>query len=147
MKITLSTFLGILFTVSLVSIAQATNGIDRGTTPQPGDTTQSYCLTENQSICSYLLFQTEANTKTPAKFIVKVIGSELRAGDVAVDLWMRMGNGHEHGSAPVKMTLLSGDSLLIEDAYFVMGGEWLVRVKLTIEGRLEIIEIPVRVSR
>lgn len=132
--------------IATANLAQATDGIDRGTVPLPGDTTKNYCLTEDQSVCASLLFQTKVDTKTAAKFVIRVYGSELHPANVAVDLWMRMGNGHEHGSSPVKMTQLSPDTLLIEDAYFIMGGEWLVRVKLTINGKLETIEIPVKVA-
>lgn len=130
------------------SIALACHGdeVDKGTTPQPGDKTKQYCLSDETSVCSFIWFQSHINSNTPGKFVVKVLGADINGADVKVDLWMDMGNGHGHGSAPVKMTEISQNTYQIEEAHFIMAGEWLVRVQFTLNGKLAKIEIPVYVS-
>jgi len=46
---------------------------------------------------------------------------------VKVDLWMEMGN-HGHGSSPLKVTPKSSELYEITKAYFVMKGNWQIRV-------------------
>lgn len=50
-------------------------------------------------------------------------------------LWMKMDNGHEHGSAPVKITQ-EKDHFLISDVWFVMIGKWELFVQLKDSGKV-----------
>jgi hypothetical protein len=48
-------------------------------------------------------------------------------------LWMKMKNGHEHGSSPVKITQVK-DHYLVKDVWFVMIGKWELFVQLKENG-------------
>lgn len=50
-------------------------------------------------------------------------------------LWMKMKNGHEHGSSPVKITQ-EKDHLSVKDVWFVMIGNWELFVQLKLNGKV-----------
>lgn len=50
-------------------------------------------------------------------------------------LWMKMDNGHEHGSAPVKMTR-EKDHFLVKNVWFVMIGDWELFLMLKKDGKV-----------
>lgn len=68
------------------------------------------------------------------------------AQNVKVDLWMQMGN-HGHGSAPVQLTSLSNNKYKVENAWFVMKGEWQVRVDFEIAGQVYKLKLPVQITQ
>lgn len=54
--------------------------------------------------------------------------------EVKVDLWMpSMG----HGSAPVKVSNVDVGSYLLENVYFIMGGDWQIRIQIKKENENE----------
>lgn len=64
---------------------------------------------------------------------------------VKVDAWMP---AHNHGTRPVTITALPNGNVQITKLYFVMPGEWMLRVRIPIaygeEGNLvELAELPV----
>ena len=50
-------------------------------------------------------------------------------------LWMKMKNGHEHGSSPVKITQ-EKDHYLVTDVWFVMIGDWELHTLLKQDGKV-----------
>jgi hypothetical protein len=47
---------------------------------------------------------------------------------LCVFLWMKMPDGNEHGSSPVTL-IEREDSYFVDDIYFIMSGQWEVRVR------------------
>jgi hypothetical protein len=62
-----------------------------------------------------------------------------------VDLWMQMG-GHGHGSSPLNIKNSSDGTYDITKAYFVMAGEWQIRVNYQYGNVNETLIIPVLVE-
>ena len=61
----------------------------------------------------------------------------LPQNKVCVLLWMKMSDGSEHGTSPVTIKIEhndDGDILVVSDAYFVMNGQWQIRVRTVQEG-------------
>jgi hypothetical protein len=54
--------------------------------------------------------------------------------EVYAYLWMKMGNGHEHGSDEVKIKK-NKDHYLIKNVWFVMIGQWELFVVLKKDGK------------
>jgi hypothetical protein len=48
---------------------------------------------------------------------------------VEAKLWMKMGNGHEHGSTPTKIKKLANNCWKIDDLNFLMAGKWQIIMK------------------
>jgi hypothetical protein len=92
---------------------------------------RSYC-DEQQNFCVIL--------KTPDQFYVSQEGMfsivlrdpnqyVFSLQDLKVDLWMNMGR-HGHGSSPLKIVKKSDHEFFISKAWFVMRGEWLIRIRV-----------------
>jgi len=109
--------------------------------------TENYCSTTNEKTCAHLRFEKWPTSTEASEFIVHVISpSNSQVTDVKVKLWMDM-NGHGHGSSPVKIeTLEEMNHFFIQDAYFVMRGNWQVIVNFTDAGLNEKIIIPLSIK-
>ncbi|RPJ66212.1 MAG: hypothetical protein EHM20_17545, partial [Alphaproteobacteria bacterium] len=67
-----------------------------------GDHTPNYCSTVNTSNCAHLKFAKFPTSTEESKFIAHVLSaSGEQIQNVKIKLWMDMGNGQGHGSAPL----------------------------------------------
>lgn len=122
--------------------------VEPGTPPHVGDKTQTVCSKENANLCAFLWFQSSVDTETAAKFVVRMTTPDAQELSlVKVELWMNMENGHGHGSAPVVVDQVANNIFQITNAYFIMMGEWVVRIQFSGANGLETIEIPVYVGK
>lgn len=86
--------------------------------------------------------------ETDAPFITKQEGRfllKLDAELVKIDLWMQMGS-HGHGSSPLKVTPVAPGEYDITKAFFVMKGEWQIRVTYSKGSVQEKLIIPVMIK-
>lgn len=109
--------------------------------------TDTFCSTVNEKTCAHIRFDKWPTSTEASEFIVHVMSpSNSQIADVKVKLWMDM-NGHGHGSSPVKLeTLEEMNHFLVQDAYFVMRGNWQVIVTFTDAGMNEKIIIPLSIK-
>ncbi len=61
--------------------------------------------------------------------------------DLKIDLWMSMG-GHGHGSAPVKIVKQNNGVYYVSEAYFVMPGQWQIRITADSEQSSLMVNVP-----
>lgn len=64
---------------------------------------------------------------------------------VRVDLWMQMGQ-HGHGSSPLKVVQVAPNQFDVTKAFFVMKGQWQIRVTFINNGIQDILIIPVMIK-
>jgi hypothetical protein len=116
-----------------------------GSSPSVGDLSPLVCADAAHLVCAQLQFLSVVNPSTEGRFIVKVTTpGNLLVQDFKLDLWMDMGNGHGHTSAPVDIQALPAvNQFQIGNAWFVMQGTWLVRMDFDVQGQPQHIEIPV----
>jgi hypothetical protein len=105
------------------------------------------CTSYTSDICINAIFKAEPNTTDEGEFtlLIKTPNGKV-AQNVKVDLWMQMGN-HGHGSAPVQLTSLADNKLKVENAWFVMTGEWQIRVDFEIDQQAYKLKLPVKISQ
>lgn len=108
------------------------------------DHTPTVCAA-NTNLCLHMGFHSKPVVGEESNFMVHflvdpAIGANIR--DVKVELWMDMGNGHGHGSAPVDLKQLDAVHYRVSNAFFVMEGEWTIKVDFTYEGQSYEISVP-----
>ncbi len=105
------------------------------------------CSSVRQNICAHLGFEKPLNSKSEGEFMAHVtIPRNPEIQNFKLDLWMDMGGGHGHGSAPVDIKDLGANRFEISNAWFVMPGTWLVRMDFDFEGSHYRLEIPVLIK-
>lgn len=104
---------------------------------------QTVCV-ENDTVCAHLGFMTPLNSSTEAKFMAHVmVNGDVEVKDWKVVLWMpAMG----HGSRPVTLTPMDKTKVKVEKAFFIMPGDWVVRLSFSIDAHAYQIEIPVNIA-
>jgi hypothetical protein len=111
-----------------------------------GDHSEDVCSTLNPAVCAHLGHMTKVNSTDEVQFVTHVMTPQNKAiSNLKVDLWMQMGN-HGHGSSPVKLTQFATNKFRVTEAYFVMTGQWLVRVSFDYENQTHKLAFPVTVS-
>jgi len=102
---------------------------------------------EAKNICVKIEVDQPFNSKDEGRFLVKFTGVEVEV--LKIDLWMQMGghgHGHGHGSSPLKVTRISPFEYDVTKAYFVMKGNWQIRVKYKLNDSEETLIIPVEIK-
>ncbi len=133
-----TTILLFLVLVSTTLFAQENDG---------GIHTPNYCSIENT--CLHLKFTSAPTSRGENQFVIHFLPhvDSDKIEILAAKLWMDMGNGHGHGSAPLKLSKLDeANHFLVKNAYFVMMGPWKVVINYSVNGKNELIEVPVEVS-
>lgn len=102
-----------LLNLSFISISQAHS--------------EQNCVSKD--LCLQINFESQPNSKDESVFDIQFSGANSEAVDqVAVDLWMPMGSGG-HSSAPVDLVKIGNSVFQVSNAWFVMKGEWLIRIQ------------------
>lgn len=114
----------------------------------PPDHTDNFCSEKNSQVCSHIRFLSPINSSTKAEFIVHVLTpNEESAQNIKVDLWMDMGNGHGHGSSPVIVSPMDElNHFHVENARFLMRGQWFVRIYFSLNNEDHQTFIPITVA-
>ncbi|MFN7729499.1 MAG: hypothetical protein ACK5P7_10120 [Bdellovibrio sp.] len=111
--------------------------------------TDEFCSQMTADLCVHIGYDKGPVSTEASQFMVHFTATttDLAALDhVALELWMDMGNGHGHGSAPVQIRRLNNDHFLATEAWFVMPGTWQVRINFTHNGVKDQIVIPMQVA-
>ena len=86
-----------------------------------------------EDLCVEVEFLKPVTRKEDAKFFLRFrdkAGKKIKPKfDIDVYLWMRMKNGHEHGSEKVKIQQQK-DHYLISNVWFLMLGNWSLNIRL-----------------
>ncbi|MDO9183953.1 MAG: hypothetical protein Q7U04_16170 [Bacteriovorax sp.] len=100
--------------------------------------TPNYCSIKNTQSCAHLKFDTFPTSSEESKFVLHIFsanGKEIQ--NLKAKLWMDMGDGEGHSSAPVEITSMDElNHFYIQNAWFVMKGAWQVQVSF-IDGAIE----------
>lgn len=108
--------------------------------------TPPVCAADQEEVCLHLGIHGDLIANQEVKFMVHfLVANEVAAklSDLTVELWMDMGEGHGHGSSPVTITEKAPGKYVVTDAYFLMAGEWQVKVGYNFEGQHHEIIVPV----
>lgn len=85
----------------------------------------------NTSLCAKITWSQEPTSSQAGEFILSLEGDTTIFDELITILWMpSMG----HGSAPVKIKRLNSQEFLIYNVYFIMPGDWEIRMSLKKDG-------------
>jgi len=118
-----------------------------GSAHDGGYHTPNVC-TLNQS-CAHLKFEEYPTTKKMSSFLIHILPSDKTSivQILSAKLWMDMGNGHGHGSAPLNIRANEEDNHFdVSNAWFVMPGSWQVMIKFNENGLEQEIIIPLSIN-
>lgn len=117
------------------------------TQAQAHEHSETVCSSLRKDVCAHLGFEKPLAANVEAEFMAHVVtpGSQP-ISSFNLDLWMEMGGGHGHGSAPVEIHGGEKNLFKITNAWFVMMGQWMVRMDFDFEGAHHHIEIPVQIK-
>jgi len=108
------------------------------------DHSTTVCSPTNKNVCAHLGLDKPLNSKEEGVFMAHVMTpNDTLVQNFKLDLWMDMGSGHGHGSSPVDMNDLGKNKFEISNAWFVMPGNWLVRMDFEFEGTHQHLQIPI----
>ncbi len=102
---------------------------------------------EKTTVCASYETEIPFATKQEGRF--KLVLESLDGKEVSLvkaDLWMQMGS-HGHGSSPLKITPVAPQEFDVTKAFFVMKGQWLIRVTYLQEGFQETLVFPVMITK
>ncbi|MFZ3230361.1 MAG: hypothetical protein WA160_09160 [Pseudobdellovibrio sp.] len=128
--------------ISAVGFANKSNANEPPNSPNHS---QTVCAEINSTICAHLNFISSLDTSTEGEFIVHaLIPNNIAINNLKVSLWMpSMG----HGSSPVDILPLDETNYFkISNAWFVMTGDWIVRIEFESNGSVFEINIPVMIE-
>ena len=111
--------------------------------------TPNYCSTTSAKSCAHLRFEEYPTTSKESIFLAHILPSnaETIISEIKVTLWMDMGNGHGHSSAPVVITPADEENHFnIQNGWFVMRGEWQVILSFKDNGADQKIIIPITIK-
>ena len=111
--------------------------------------TPDYCSIANIKSCAHLRFDKFPTTSEEGEFIVHITPANpgTLVTDLTVKLWMDMGNGHGHSSAPVEITPMDeANHFQVQNAWFVMRGTWNVIITYKEAGILQSLMIPLQIK-
>jgi hypothetical protein len=106
--------------------------------------TPNVCSTKNPDVCAHLGIYGELKSSVANQFIVDIMTPDGSAfTNLKVVLWMPdMG----HGSSPVSLQDVGNNHYLVTNAWFVMTGQWTVKLNFDFNGENLDIEIPVEIA-
>ncbi len=141
------TLISFLVGISFTGSAFAHEGGHPAPSPSAPGTSDSICSPEDPDVCAHVHFLSPVNTSQEASLIFHVENEPgLEVKDLKLDVWMDMGNGHGHSSAPVDFVVDSFNHYKVTNIWFVMPGQWFVRSSFTLGGNSFQINIPVLVQ-
>ena len=103
----------------------------------------------NKDLCANLDFKNGISRKTDSEFHFQIVdrkGQIQNVEELSIVLWMIMKNGHEHGSDEVKIKQIE-KKYSVSNVWFLMVGEWLLKINFKHQGKVYKTNIPVCVSK
>lgn len=115
-----------------------------------GLTTKRFCTDASKTVCAHAHFHKYPSSLEESQFTLHIEFDDesIVVNEAFVDLWMDMGNDHGHGSAPLSIDPSEEvNHFEISNGWFVMQGEWLIRVKFKVDQKDMMIQIPVVIKK
>lgn len=110
----------------------------------------SSCQFKFDDFCLTVNFEDKISRKKSSDFTLSV----LKRGEVVklteapqMKLWMRMNNGHEHGSEKLEIKLQDNGDIKVSNVWFLMRGEWQIMGSLMLESKKKDFSVPVCVGK
>lgn len=107
----------------------------------------------SDQFCVEVKFDKEISRKSDSKFTLRIL-EKLTKKTLVLDsppkikLWMVMKNGHGHGSEKLKISEKNKTPIyLVENVWFLMKGEWKIKVEFFVKGVKHQQDLPVCVKR
>lgn len=103
----------------------------------------------SKDLCVNFDFKNGISRKTDSEFEIQITdkkGQNKKVEELNIVLWMIMKNGHEHGSDTVKIKE-NGKKFSVSNVWFLMVGEWLLKIDFKHQGKPYKTNIPVCVSK
>lgn len=108
-----------------------------------GTHTPNYC-TEDKTVCAHLMFPKVPNSSEESQFITHfLVKGQMTLSEVDVVLWM---DDMGHGSSPVHLETSDNIHFMVSQAYFIMPGQWQVKVRFKSNGSAQELVIPVLIN-
>ena len=117
------------------------------TIQEGGIHTPNFCSSTKS--CAHLKFEKYPSTAEMSEFLIHVVPSvdSGKIENLTAKLWMEMGNGHGHGSAPLVVTLGEEENHFnVTNGWFVMAGTWQVVLSFKENGIDQKIIIPLDIK-
>ena len=115
---------------------------------QDGDYhTANFCATSQT--CAHLKFEKYPTTAEMSEFLIHILPATATSAieNVTAKLWMDMGHGRGHGSAPLQVTTgEEANHYNVTNGWFVMRGTWQVIVSFKENGADQQIIIPMDIK-
>ena len=112
------------------------------------DHSAEVCSEKNSKVCVHLGIHEELTSEKEGQFIIHAMPADGGViQNLQADLWMDMGSGHGHGSAPLTITQSKPNIYFVTNAWFIMMGEWQVRMQFELNGETHQIIIPVYIKK
>lgn len=105
-----------------------------------------YCAKNEKPSCIQLTQENPFTSQSEGEFDLQILEPN-EIFDLEVILWMDMGGGHGHGTGPVEIQNLGSNRFHIRNAWFVMKGQWFIKLRFTSADRLQEISIPVAITQ
>lgn len=111
-------------------------------------TSETVCAENQPYVCASIKSEQILNSVDEGVFVVSFkTPKDSPVENLAVDLFMDMGNGHGHGSAPVEVQQLQpANQFQVQNAWFIMQGPWLVRLNFVFNQKNYQINIPIQIQ-
>jgi len=112
-----------------------------------GHHTPNICSVTNS--CAHLKFDEYPTSKSMSSFLIHILPANPNSliENLSAKLWMDMGNGHGHGSAPLVITNNEEENHYdVTNGWFVMPGIWQVILKYKENGLDQQIILPIVIN-
>lgn len=107
------------------------------------DHSEDVCSTADAAVCAHLGHMRKNPTSGEYQFVAHVMVAQ-QVTDMKVELWIpSMG----HGSSPVTVQQFGLNKYKVSQAYFIIPGQWEVRLSFSLDGVAHQLNIPVAVEQ
>lgn len=135
-----------IVTFFCIGISFASGNVEK---KDDGLDTKKVCTSIKKEFCGHAHFYKYPTTSIENEFTLHVETNDpaARINNLKVILWMDMGGGHGHASAPVEINPSDEENhFLIQNAWFPMMGEWQIIVTINENNQTQTIKIPVKID-
>lgn len=136
--------LKIMSVILVFALSPFAGAYDADHTMTEGDHSADVCSRVNPAVCAHVGHMTSFSSSDEVQFKAHVMTPQNQAiSGFSLDLWMP---GMGHGSSPVQLKQLGPNLFQVTKAYFVMPGQWVIRMRFEFGGAAHLIEVPVNIT-
>ncbi len=109
---------------------------------------ENFCSETDANVCAHIGYNEEFTAEKYYEFVLHSTAPNAdKIENLSIELWMDMGNGHGHGSVPVQFSKFGPGLFKVTQVYFIMMGEWQIKVNFDLEGKNHQLIIPVQINK